>query len=809
MKIRLHLAAFALVLSLFGNAARAAEPAVTLTFDPLENGSLIYAPVGALSGFFPANGRLWFKVSIRNDDAGTLTLTSIRVILTGVDVTIPQTSIAIAANTTKTITLAEEETVTIPHPAANSVTFRFTFSENITPKTIVVPLAPYTPAVPGSAYLFPANETDLGPEEYFSGGSHLPPHGQRWGTDWKVYRIISTGSDSQLVPGGDDTVNADYLGWGIPIRAMADGTVLRVSNGWANNPTAGTRSFQLMGERDGEAISDVKIAHLGETAPGSRVERCACLVRLPDDSFKITIWDVSNNSRNFTQLGSSTPVPGEIVRSFAIEAVSLTEFVTSLRLTSDTHRYIVWTVSEDGQTLTRSNPYDDVAVTEVALAKLTGDRMASAVRTTAGNLRVAIFGIGSNPGLFDDETAGAASSVCVSQISGSRFATSLRTNTGALKVIVWDYASSLITRRGEQTANNISRVASTESISGKWVTAMRTSPGNLLQLARWSASEDGMTLTPELVTTTTQSILNTALDVAPGTGNDGPDNAATASVIAGNIFKVNLWGDPDDFSTYKYTAQNEAGAITALSMVETGDLFYFAGVRTAGGNLKLLTWHVGDGGGNSVYVLHGDCRVFYAHLLENSIDESVIFPGAVISAGQRLGGMGNSGSSGSPHTHIHADRISPITSVPDMIARERLGTLPTIGARPIPFREARVLRKSWINPGGEGNANNNFTTMNGHGVFEIALGIRPGINARYVDRTNARPAPNGRKEWLPGPPETGGPFSTVPLGLSGAASGTRMFIRSGSYAPPVTFRTPMIVRRYDYFENEGAVVIGK
>ncbi len=801
-------------------AARAAEPAVTLTFDPEENGALVYAPVAALSAFFTPTGRLWFTVKIKNEEGFTLNLTNIRVTLTGVDVTLPKV-LVIAANTTKSVSLAEDETVFIPHPAAASVTIRLTFAENRTPKTVVLALAPYVPAVPGGKYFFPANEGDLGPEEYFSGGTHLPPEGQRWGADWSVHRVIGQGNTSSLRAGGLDAVNEDHLGWGIPIRAMADGVVLRTSTGWENNPAAGKRVFQMMAETDGEAITDVKVTSLGETAPGSRVQRVASLVRLPDNTFKITIWDLFSQSRGIAQRGSAVSNPGETVKAIAVVALGGTRLVTSVRLADDTHRVMLWQVSADGQTVERSDAHDEpaVAVTEVSLAKMAENRLAAGLRTTAGDLRVAVYDVSLNETVVPRgvDSGDAASSVGVASLSETRFAASVRASTGALKVIVWDVSDSSpypLLRRGEATAENVSRVATALSAGGKWVTAMRTSPGGLLKLARWSATGDNplvdLTLTPELVTNTAEAIENTALAIAPGSGSDKNDNVASTAILAGGVFQINGWGDPGSLpGSYEESAERTAGTVTAVSIDQTGTSFFVVGARTAAGNFKLMTWHWGFGGGNSVYLLHGDCRVLYAHFQDGSVNTDVLYPGATVGAGQVLGRMGNSGSSGGPHTHIHADRVFPLTSIDDMIAREALGTLPLIGARPIPFSSARTMRLAWIFPGGEGHPSNNFTTMTGHGMFELALGIRPGINTRYVDPTVIYQAFNGRKEPVPGSPATGGPMPTPGLALGGVPAGGTLYLRGRSYNEAITFSTPMTVRRYDFYETGGPAIIGQ
>jgi hypothetical protein len=821
----LCMGAVALVLASFSTGLRAAEPLVTVTIlEPLEGGALIYAPMGALTANDPPTGRLWFKLRIQNDGPA-LTLTSIRVIGTDVDVSIPKNVPCPAGATTVELKASDnpdlDEVITLTNPAPGTVTIRLYFAENLTPKLVQHSLVPYVPAVPGGQYLYPADEGDIGPNEYFSAGgavdSHLANASQGWGADWKVYRIISQGNSSTVRAGGDASVNEDRLGWGVPIRAIADGVVLRTSTGWIDNPRPGDRAFQLMAEYDGEAISDVKVKRLGPTTtPG--VQRAASLVRLPDNTFKITIWDIADHGRVITRLGSSVPDPAELVTAIALEKVSATRLVTSVRLVNGMHRFIVWNVSTDGQSVTNFGHANDIAVTEVSLAPLSSTRVASGVRTAAGDLRVAVFSVGSSPGVLSEDSAGAATSICTTKISDTRFASSLRADDGRLKVIVWDFLNNTLDRRGDATAENISRVAATVNSGGKWVTAMRTSPGGLLQLARWSASEDGMTLMAELVTTTTQAIENTALAIAPGSekGNSGTYHAATASVIVGGVFKINLWGEANSLpGTYKYSGENTAGAVSQVSLDELTDLEYFAAARTTGGALKITTWHWADGGGNSVYVLHGNCRVSYHHFQENSVNTDVLYPGAPVAAGQILGRMGNSGSAGGPHTHIDSERLEDGHLIQEWIDDEAqlaltgVRSLTIIGQRPMPFSGARAMRLSLISPGGEGNPANAFSTMNGHGMYDVSLGIRPRLNTRYVDPTIIYQAPTGRKEPVPGFPVTGGPMPTPGLALGVVPSGGRLYIRGRSYNEAITFSTPMTVRRYDYYRTGGSVIIGR
>jgi hypothetical protein len=821
-----QLLSLAIVGQILALTARAAEPLVTVTvLKPRETSGLIYAPLGALSAATPPTGRLWFKLGIQNNSGATLTLTGIRVTLPGLDVLIPRTLPCVAGVTTATA-LSDSEVVTNPHPAAASVTLRLYFAGNPTPKSVVLPLAPYAPATPNGQYLFPADEGDIGPDEYFSAGNvHSANEDQAWGVDWGVYRIVAPGQSTDLREGaGDPPTNEDHVGWGVPIRAVADGVVLRTSTGWTNNPN-GMRAFQLMSEFDGEAISDVKVTRLNDT-------RAASLQRLPSGQVQLSIWQMTNVSRQITRLGSS-PI-GPTVTEMALDALSDSRVASIVRLNNGNARVIVWDILDDGQTVTNIPPLDSAGVLEVSLMRMSLNRFATGVRTAAGNLEVSVWEAnGASLRRIATDSAGAATSICTTALSGSRVAISLITAGGFLKVIVWDLVDAgrdtyTLDRRGEKTAGAIKRVAACVASKGtweqnRWVTAMVADPGDFLKLIRWDAPGDGMTITNELETTTSQVIQDTALAVSIATGDD-PDSAATASIIAGNVFQINGWGDPDGKAiTYDYSATNAAGTVTTVSIDETDqaeERNFFVGARTTGGALKIMMWRWAHGAGNSVYVLHGDCRVEYHHFQDGSVNTNVIYPGATVAAGQILGRMGNSGSSGGPHTHIHSERIHPdvIALGPqEVLARQVAGTLRRdfIGPKPMPFSGARAMERALIAPGGEDNGVNSFATMNGQGMYDVKLGIRPRLNTRYLDRTSLGANPTGRKEVVPPPPifgaqPTGGPYrSTVAQAVNASPPGTRLYIRGGNYNEAAILDKPMLLRRYDYYDTSGSVLIGR
>jgi hypothetical protein len=202
-------------------------------------------------------------------------------------------------------------------------------------------------------------------------------------------------------------------------------------------------------------------------------------------------------------------------------------------------------------------------------------------------------------------------------------------------------------------------------------------------------------------------------------------------------------------------------------------------------------------------ILHGNCRVLYAHFMNGSIDPAIAFPGARVAPGQYLARMGNSGSSAGPHTHIHAHRVPSHLTVGELIALEATESIPLLGYRPIPFHCARAVRLVDLNPGGE--AANNFTSLWGHGIYFEQFAVKPAwLREMYVDWMSDCLAPTGRIACSPlGPFDVGGPFPTVNGALNETCWGHQLFIRGGTYNETVVFDRAMTVRSYDGVANIG------
>ena len=835
MKTLLFLLGLALPLAL-----AAAAPPVAFTIDPTEpiDGHVVFARIAATSGSAEETAILWFGLSISNSSGGTVRVTNIQARLSDGSVWNFAQSADIEGGKRKNLELTKDQLIALPLPVPPLLTIGVYCEDYSDPSTLQRLLLPYTPETPDNRYLFPADEGDLGPEEYFAPGNiHVPPEDQRWGVDWSVRRIDALGNVTKLRDDTDGSRNEHYLGFGIPIRAVADGVVLRVYDGAMDSPVTETRSFQQLDSFDGEAIGDVKVAFLGQLKNARQEFRFAVLTRRVDSRFTVTVWDLASNGREMIQRRSITS--DVTVSDFAIGALSSTRFVVSARLTgSDNHWLSLFNVEDapEGQPEILDTLEREPVNTELALAPLAANLFASCVRDSVGNLIVEIFGVNTSDELIyeDQRSAGRASSIAATALDVSpdgarRFVSSMRDSAGFLRVIVWDWFvdSRVLFRRDDAVGPAISRLAATDSEGGKWITAARTSSG-VLQLARWSASASGVVQDPEMVTTTTNAIGDTALAAVHNTGNvTGRLHLTTASVLDGDL-KINGWGDHSDEggTTFNADAQSTETTfpVTHLSLDEGAKAVFLVGARTAAGNLRLTTWFWAQGGGNFVIIRHGKCRFSYNHFKNGSVLESGLQAGDVVGPGQFIGRMGNSGSAGTPHTHIHADRLEDAYADghqdAELIALERefdytgdSSLIPRLTARPIPFSDARAMLLEDIVHGGE--AANPFATLTHHGILDpdAPLGIRPRLNTRYLDPLADGDSPTGQKEVVPDSTPLGGPYhETVSQAVGDSPEGSSLYVRGGDYPEILTLRKPITLRRYDYYSREplnaGSVVIG-
>ncbi len=648
-------------------------------------------------------------------------------------------NIPISSNGIRETFIASDEKIPIPLFQLSHAQISLSFYGHSEPITLNFQLASHRSPTPQGSLRFFGNTRDMDFDEYFYQSRHTDL-GQFFEYDMKVCRWNEdVGKFTKTKPGTSGDSNEDYFGFGKPLYAMADGTVISFTNDVENNPAPSERALIRLRDEEAGPVGAISLARLSE-------KRMATSVRTAEGKLKIIIWDTVLDSNQMTelQLVRLGDIEGDAIIRAASVALSDRRLVTVVRTSPGPLKVIVWNISSDGQTLTRMGEDEAGVAGQMAVAKLKGDRIAVAVQTAEGDLKVIIWDISQN-GLsvkrVGDELAGAIEKVDIVAVSNNRLFTAVQTSGNNLKVIVWDVADDgTITRRGDEGAESISDLGATQvnSEGQRVVTAVKTA-ANRLKLIVWDIDSSG---NPERRDDLEEDGEISALSVS-GSINERNELATCVITKAGTL-KVNTWKSAsesgDAFVGLTRFSSSQAGTTNLM------DVLYLAGggnsqnivvtaVRTVSGNLKLIVWWVAAGGGNHVYLLHGDELVYFAHMMKGSLDPAVCKLGASVKQGQFVGRMGNSGASGGPHCHIEASQAPMGMTAEEMIQAYRQGTLSVI-YRPMPFHNAQAMKLTDVKPGIL--ADNKFSIVDGEGFYYEPMAIWPGLTTPGI--------PTGRSE---------------------------------------------------------------
>lgn len=231
---------------------------------PEENGKLIYKPKARESVTEPLKSHIQLDIDIKNKSNSALVVD--KVVLTfpatakqsAKTVTLKnelqiscneeekQNKLSIAPNQTCRLLLLPDQEVDFPAPA--SITIKvFLKGDDNNPLIIKRDLAAYQNTVQGNSYRFPGKASDLKEGEFWGGATseggtshHRESKFQMFAHDMGVVRWDKNSNKwTQYYPGTDGAKNTDYLIWGKPIYAMADGEVLDFAEGNPDDPPHG------------------------------------------------------------------------------------------------------------------------------------------------------------------------------------------------------------------------------------------------------------------------------------------------------------------------------------------------------------------------------------------------------------------------------------------------------------------------------------------------------------------------------------------------------------------------------------------
>ena len=228
---------------------------------PISGGNVLVARTAANNPLNPPTFQLKADIWINNNSPTNRSVTLVTVSYPGSAVSAfsyqPQsfpdtgaTPFVIVANDVSRVPVYDGLQRDLAAPPPANVRFEIYFDADPVPLQLNFGLALHDNDVPNGAYLFPAKASDLEAGHYWaygtrhvvdSGGGNgtLNPSGgtQRYALDMDVVRW--TGSGWTSLTGTENDSNDDYIGFGMPMYAMADGTIVRCYRGEVDHAPGG------------------------------------------------------------------------------------------------------------------------------------------------------------------------------------------------------------------------------------------------------------------------------------------------------------------------------------------------------------------------------------------------------------------------------------------------------------------------------------------------------------------------------------------------------------------------------------------
>ncbi len=713
---------------------------ISFTVEPQENNKVVFLRLASPEEGMSRSSVIAFRLKVLNERDETVTLKEIKVSFPGSPVAAQSfaRNVEVAPNAPKTIYMAESETMKIPWPAPAKIRIELLF-EGFSPLTQDKGLVPHKNPTPKGSYRFVGRSQDMLENEYFSFEEHGGGGSQHFGYDIKC---VGWNEHLQKFAGyRDETAdtNESHFAWHQPIHAMADGVVLNSVSGYPNNPRPGQNYVLRRGDIERGAVTAIAIAQL-ERLDSTAISKVRMLtaVRTGSGKLKLIAFEQSEDGEQIVDLGDAegpSIAQGSVV---SLAVVNKNRAVTSV-VSEGKLSLTLWSISDDAMAIETLDVLAIPGMTSAKVSRLSHTRVVTAARTAAGKLQLSVWKIQGNPlnkfqpTPMGQESAGQVGPFDLVVLSSSRLATAVQTGGGALKVIVWDLAltnnntETTITRRGDtgdvEPVGEIS--ASVTSVGNQLAAAVRTAAGNL-KVFFWNIDANGEIEEAAQHEAGPASLIEIALFKKT--------TLATAVRLNSGDFRLTVWklNLDDNTGIYSITRHGNGDAHTvgaiALARMDTEHTTAATAVRTASGNLKIILWQLARS--NGFLIRHGDDVrgyevVGYWHMSE--LEKSLLAPGTIVKAGQRLGLLGNSGASSGPHLHIHAVKAPAGVSLPDLIKQAADGTWSEppndVPYRPISFHNARAMLRSKLKTGGL--SQNKFSILDGDGIYFDWYAVHP------------------------------------------------------------------------------------
>ncbi|MEM7480811.1 MAG: M23 family metallopeptidase [Acidobacteriota bacterium] len=481
------------------------------------------------------------------------------------------------------------------------------FFSGFSPLSTIVPIVNYSNSQPRGGFLFPAKVSDLAPDEFWStrstgaANSHRQSPGQmfaydagvaRWDADagvWTAFHPLDPGE-----PGNGDE-NEDWLVWGKPIYAMADGVVRSCTDGIADNvpgvrgntsnsfvidhgPERASYLHLMNGSTNGAicfngaAVQAGDFLGLAGNSGWSSAPHLHVHVQRGGQGFPLLFRDAFLVDRNTYLDPPNGNADWEYVDGKGIPWEELVIWPSPLRRRDTLTAGTAWSID---------------------LLDLSADTVVEARTHESGSMELRTWGRIGNGDLspFEKELEASIKRVALAKPSvTSQFVTAVQTESDQLKVIAWD---GFIGRQGDASGGQILDVAATTSphMPGV-VTAVRTDGGSL-QVTGWQVDNWGNV--QKGGNDVHGPISSVAIATAPAMGG-----VVTAVRTGGGELRLSSWvvSNNENFVDWRddYTDQPVWDLdIAYLGEVNGRDRFLTA-AENAAGNLYLVTWEVEGNG---------------------------------------------------------------------------------------------------------------------------------------------------------------------------------------------------------------------
>ncbi|MEM7051651.1 MAG: M23 family metallopeptidase [Acidobacteriota bacterium] len=503
---------------------------------------------------------------------------------------------------------------------------------------------------PRGGFLFPASVDDLAEGEFWStrstgiANSHRQSARQMFSYDAGVVRwddATSAWVDRHPLSDGETNngdENQDWLVWGKPIYAMADGVVVSCTDGIADNVPGvrGNTSNSFVIDHGDERASYL---HLMQNTTNGAICFAGANVQAGDflGLAGNSGWSTAPHLHiHIDRSGQGFPL---LFRdTFIVERDGFTDpqgnadwqYVDGLGMPWEV--LAIWP-----SPLRRRDRLVVAPGSDLEILDLSSDTVVTAMKDAGGNLDVRTFGRIGNGDLVDLEVDGGGGFKQVAMAKPSvttDFVTAVRTNTDNLKMIAWN---SNLDRDSSWTAGPVTDVAITPSphLPGV-VTATRSSAGNL-EVIGWDVSpwndlqkggkDQGVAVSDVAIATGSNfagvvtasrssggKLVIDSWEVAENevlvdwrdqwVGGDitdveiaylrtlpGRDRLVTAARTAAGNLLVTAWDVYADGSILE-VSQAGAGPVSDFSISDGGDFHVLTAVRTASGDFKLIGWEI-------------------------------------------------------------------------------------------------------------------------------------------------------------------------------------------------------------------------